>query len=323
MSTNDTDKLWKQKTTPLRTNFASTTQIGKREFELYLFVPRWWVVFQQTEELNHNWPQELLYDPNQPKSFHFAAWNTFTNPDLTFYTHENNSSLPHPVHNAIGNFSKSQHRPTVIHHPALIEYTPTTQIPCWNFIKANWEQFRAATRNMCDDLPSPELDINACFVAFQEKLLKATKESIPRGFWKKCIPKWDAMYDDLPSWKKQRRQRKNFHQTVWLNTWTPSEKINGSPLLKMLTWNVRVGKLGQLTGRKHVSLSPNTMSPNAVASCLLSNGKFKVPKGCLPIRTPWALEPGGQKVRIRSSLRMRTSFPSGPNARDGLIERQP
>jgi len=33
-----------------------------------------------------------------------------------------------------------------------------------------------------------------------------------------------------------------------------------------------------LTGRKHVSPNPNTMSPNAVASCLLSNGKFKVPK---------------------------------------------
>jgi len=32
-----------------------------------------------------------------------------------------------------------------------------------------------------------------------------------------------------------------------------------------------------LTGRKHVSPNPNTMSPNAVASCLLSNGKFKVP----------------------------------------------
>jgi len=66
------------------------------------------------------------------------------NPDLTFYIHENNTSLPHPVHNVIGNFLNSQHRPTVIHHLALIEYTPTTPIPNWNFVKANWEQFRAS-----------------------------------------------------------------------------------------------------------------------------------------------------------------------------------
>jgi len=33
----------------------------------------------------------------------------------------------------------------------------------------------------------------------------------------------------------------------------------------------------KLTACKHVSLNPNTMSPNAVASSLLSNGKFKVP----------------------------------------------
>jgi len=136
---------------------------------------------------------KLLYDPNQPKSFHSAAWNMFTNLDLTFYTHENNSSLPHPVHNVIGNFPKSQHQHTVTHHPALIKYTPITLIP------HSWEQFCAATRNMCDDPPSPEPNINVCFTASQKKLLKAAKESIPRGFQKKYILKWDTMCDDFCS----------------------------------------------------------------------------------------------------------------------------
>ena len=113
---------------------------------------------------------KFLYDPNQPKSFHSAAWNTLTNPDLMFYTHDINSSLPHPVHNVIGNFPKSQHRPTIIYHPALIEYTPTTPLPLWNFSKADWEQFQAATRNICHDLPLPESDISLCFSEFQKRI---------------------------------------------------------------------------------------------------------------------------------------------------------
>ena len=142
---------------------------------------------------------KLLYDPNQPKSFHSAAWNTFTNPDLTFYTHDISSSLPHPVHNVTGNFPKSQHRPTIIYHPALIEYTPTTPLPRWNFNKADWERFQAATRNICDDLPLPESDINLCFSEFQKRISKIANNTIPRGFRKNYIPKWDTTCDELAS----------------------------------------------------------------------------------------------------------------------------
>ena len=92
----------------------------------------------------------LLYDHNQPKTFHSAAWDTYTKPDLTFFTHDTNSSLPYPLHSVLGNFPKSQHRPKIIYHPALIEYTPTSPLPRWNFNKADWERFHAAARNMCE-----------------------------------------------------------------------------------------------------------------------------------------------------------------------------
>ena len=35
--------------------------------------------------------------------------------------------------------------------------------------------------------------------------------------------------------------------------------------------------INKLTGHKHISSNPNSISPNAVASCLLNNGKFKNP----------------------------------------------
>ena len=158
-------------------------------------------------EALHDWSNtidlKLLYNYNQPKTFYSAAWDTYTNPDLTFFTHDTDSSLPHPEHSVLGNFPKSQHRPTIIYHPTLIEYTPTSSLPRWDFSKADWERFHAATRSMCDDLPSPESDINLCYAAFQKKLLKIAKDIIPRGFRKNCIPKWDARCNELASQHKK------------------------------------------------------------------------------------------------------------------------
>ena len=84
-------------------------------------------------EALHDWSNtidlKLLYNHNQPKTFYSAAWDTYTNRDLTFFTHDTDSSLPHPEHSVLGNFPKSQHRPTIIYHPALIEYTQTSSLP--------------------------------------------------------------------------------------------------------------------------------------------------------------------------------------------------
>jgi len=50
--------------------------------------------------------------------------------------------IRNPVHKVGGNFPKSQ-RPTFIYHPALLDYTPTTPSPRWNFIIADWCRFEA------------------------------------------------------------------------------------------------------------------------------------------------------------------------------------
>ena len=113
--------------------------------------------------------------------------------------HDTNSSLPCPVCSVLGNFPKSQHRPTIIYHPALIEYTPISPLPRWNFNKGDRERFHGVTKNMYDDLLSQESDINSCYAAFQKKLLKTVKDTIPRGVWKNYIPKWDARCKELAS----------------------------------------------------------------------------------------------------------------------------
>ena len=39
----------------------------------------------------------LLFDSKQPKTFHSDGWNTHTNPDLSFYSCDKLSLLPHPT----------------------------------------------------------------------------------------------------------------------------------------------------------------------------------------------------------------------------------
>ena len=138
-------------------------------------------------EALHEWAStmdlKLLFDHKQPKSFNSAAWGTTTNPSLSFYSCNANSFIPHPIHKIIGHFPKSQHRPTIIYHPVLIEHTVTTPLPRWNFNKADWARFKIESGSMCDDLPSLNTtDINSCYSAFQNKLIKVAKNTIPRGF---------------------------------------------------------------------------------------------------------------------------------------------
>ena len=215
----------------------------------------------------------MLYDHNQPKTFHSAAWDTYTNSDLTFFSHDANSSLPHPVHSVLGNFPKSQHRPTIIYHPALTEHTPKSALPRWNFNKADWERFHATARNMCDDLRSPKSDINSCYAAFQ----------IPRGFRKNCIPKWDEKWNELAS---QHEKTQSVEEKLLLanrlidhlNTKRKEQLISTVERIDMKRSSLRAwSTIHKVTGRKNVSANPNSISPNAVSLCPLNNGKFKNP----------------------------------------------
>ena len=140
----------------------------------------------------HDWARtvdlKLLFDHKQPKSLHSAVWNTHTNPDLTFYSCDVNSLSPHPVQKFARNFPKSKHRPTIIHHHVLVEYTPTTPIPRWIFNKSDWGRFNTESAIMCDHIPPPYTDINTCQSVFHRKLLDIAKRTILRGFRNSYIP---------------------------------------------------------------------------------------------------------------------------------------
>ena len=248
----------------------------------------------------HEWASNndlnLLYNPKQSKTFHSAIWNTFTNADLTFYSADANNLTPHRTQKISENFPRSQHRPAIITHPSFVEYTPSTPIPRWNFNKAHWEKFTYECGKMCEDLPPPDTDINNAYTALQRKLIGLTKKCILRGFCSPYIPGWDEKCEKLANEhakansldEKRDTANKlldhinNHRRSKWIST---VEEINMKHSIRK-PWST----INKLTGKKNISPNPNNISPNAVASCLLKNGKFQQPNKEFTTSINWELK---------------------------------
>ena len=175
---------------------------------------------------------------------------------------------------------RSQHCPIIITHPALVEYTPSTPIRRWNFNKADWEKFTYECGNKCDDLPPPDTDINNASAAFQRKLIGVTKKCIPRGFRSLYIPGWDEKCEKLKNEhakaksldekrntaKKLLDHIKNNRRSKWTSTVEEIDMKHSSSK----AWST----INKFSGKNNKSPNPYSISPNAVPSCLLKNGKF-------------------------------------------------
>ena len=125
----------------------------------------------------------LLYDNRQPNSFCSGRWQTQTNPDLAFTT--THSAHTNCVHRIVTDlFPRSQHRPSIITHDALIKPTPSAPILRWNFRKPHWDDF---TKDICKlllELPDPD----DAYCQFISAIIKTAKQHIPRGHRKIYIP---------------------------------------------------------------------------------------------------------------------------------------
>ena len=114
------------------------------------------------------------------------------------YSHEPSTCQPEPTHIVGENFPRSQHRPTIVEHAALIEFIQTAPLPRWNFRKADWLALKEQTACLPQEVPDPTLDdVDSAYKTFQEQVLRLPKAHIPRGFSKKYIPEWDGRCEVL------------------------------------------------------------------------------------------------------------------------------
>lgn len=232
----------------------------------------------------------LLYNPRDPDSFLSGRWHTGTNPDLAFAGIT--PGEPSPDRRVLEIFPRSQHRPSLIHPASIAEPPPSNPVRRWNFKKANWKQYTTLTNKLVDGLPSPsDPDSNTTYAAFSEMLIYAAKRAIPRGCRKNYTPCWDQTSQDIyesldnsdsPEELHERTERLMTHlnsrrQKRWIETVESIDFTHSS----RKAWDT----INRLTGRASRTCSKCPVTPNAIASQLVANGRYANPdrsfKRCL------------------------------------------
>ena len=106
--------------------------------------------------------------------------------------------MPSPIRTEFGKFPRSQHRPSIIIHPALITPTPSYPVPRWNFRKANCDAFTRDSESLACSLDKHcKGNINKCYDALIYSIKDLAKKHIPRGFRKTYVPGWNEECDIL------------------------------------------------------------------------------------------------------------------------------
>ncbi|KAM3864710.1 putative RNA-directed DNA polymerase from transposon X-element [Diretmus argenteus] len=220
----------------------------------------------------------LLYDPKEPSTFFSARWNTTTNPDLAFAICRSNDAKPE--RRVLDRFPRSQHRPSIIKVPSLVESVPGKPVKRWNFRKANWESYTEETERRSAGLPDPESsDVDEAYGAYCRVLLCAAKKSIPRGYNRNYIPGWDEECSRLLSEHQRVSSREEVDVTAaaLIERLDATRKARWTEVVESIDFTHSSRKawrtINQLTGRNTTAHSC-PVTANAIASQLLKNGRF-------------------------------------------------
>lgn len=128
----------------------------------------------------------LVNDPTDTPTFYSRRWKSTTTPDLAFCTDDIHSKISRTVEEQLGG---SDHRPVVL----TISGERTTQQKYqarWNYKKAKWGLFAIRTNELTKNLKVRGRNINNAVKDFNNGILQAAGECIPRGARQDYIPYW-------------------------------------------------------------------------------------------------------------------------------------
>ena len=135
----------------------------------------------------------LINQASDPPTFYSRSWHTTSTPDLAFCTTGINSTITREVGDQLGG---SDHRPVflTLHGATVNESSP---LPRWNYKKAKWAVFKHRTSVLAKEIKTENRDINAVVRDFNQCILKAAKEAIPRGARRQYKPYWTSHLQNL------------------------------------------------------------------------------------------------------------------------------
>ena len=129
----------------------------------------------------------LLNDPEHPPTFFSRRWISTSTPGLAFATEDLSRKTSRKVLNQLAG---SDHRPVLL--AINLQYRPSNPktFPRWNYKKADWEMFSRLTNEHCKTVKADHFSINKATDSFNQSILRAASETIPRGVRKNYRPYW-------------------------------------------------------------------------------------------------------------------------------------
>ena len=129
----------------------------------------------------------LLNDPDDRPTFFSRQWLSSATPDLAFATSDLSRMASRTVSNQLGG---SDHKPVKISLDLQYRTQKTSTFPRWNYKKANWERFSKLVDQFTQKINNKRQNLNTKIKTFNQAVLKAAQESIPRGARKNYKPYW-------------------------------------------------------------------------------------------------------------------------------------
>ena len=167
----------------------------------------------------------LLNDPEDPPTFYSRSWKSNSTPDLAFATYDTARIATRTVLEQLGG---SDHKPVKISLDMNFKPQEAKTFPRWNYKRANWEKFTNQTDLYSSEIRNKQKNINGKIKTFNQAILKAAKESIPRGARKNYRPYWteelQKMEDDLSEARNKVEEEPTEENNIALKAATAKHK---------------------------------------------------------------------------------------------------
>ena len=149
---------------------------------------------EEVEDWQIDSKTNLLNDPEDPPTFFSRRWLTTSTPDLAFATDDLSKKTARGVLSQLGG---SDHRPVKL--AIDLQYKPQSSksFPRWNYKKADWDMFARLSDLYIKGVKPADQNTNRSSASFNQAILRAASETIPRGARKTYKPYWTKELQEL------------------------------------------------------------------------------------------------------------------------------
>ena len=133
----------------------------------------------------------LINTPTDLPTFYSRVWKTTSTPDIAIATDNIQEIAKREVSEQLGG---SDHKPVIL---TLANTSAGKMPPSWNYKKADWKRFRELTDIYTKSITFSKHSVNNNAFNFNSAVLKAAKESIPRGRRHDYKPYWNNTLENI------------------------------------------------------------------------------------------------------------------------------